>query len=82
MPLSLSIAPILSKPIGSISWLFLLLLLVGNGGSISRILSSFNMYDTLLVVCYYADDFLVVTIRFVEEDEGVVLWIGNVLQYL
>jgi hypothetical protein len=48
---------------------------VGNGGSISRILSSFNMYDPLLVVCYYTDDFLVVTIRFIEEDEGVVLWV-------
>ena len=39
------------------------------------------MYDPLLVVGYYADDFLVVTIRFIEEDEGVVLWVGNVLQY-
>ena len=39
------------------------------------------MYDPLLVVGYYADDFLVVTIGFVEEDEGVVLWIWDVLQY-
>lgn len=39
------------------------------------------MYDPLFVVCYYADDFFVVTIGFVEEDEGVVLWVGNVLQY-